>query len=209
MKRGKWIFRTDHRGFSLVELIIVISIMAVLSAVLVPMYLSYVEKANIARDMDTLNKIQKGLTLEYVLGQYTAESLMLETWGERRAGNEDMDINTKGKRIVQVNSDGTIQTSHGSTIEYGGYIYRALEAAGIDADPLTKSGNPKVKVFHSKALSDAIKYNNRNGYKHIMMSMTKDDVIRVWIGDQGYNNGKQSLYSLYDMRFAIGSFEYQ
>ena len=44
------ITRKSNRGFSLVELIIVIAIMAILTALLAPQFLKYVERAREARD---------------------------------------------------------------------------------------------------------------------------------------------------------------
>lgn len=46
--------RMDNKGFSLVELIIVIAIMVVLIAVLAPQYLKYVEKSRVASDQTTI-----------------------------------------------------------------------------------------------------------------------------------------------------------
>ncbi|MDO5574130.1 MAG: type II secretion system protein [bacterium] len=42
--------KTDNKGFSLVELIIVIAIMAVLMAVLAPQFLKYVESSRVQKD---------------------------------------------------------------------------------------------------------------------------------------------------------------
>lgn len=45
--------KMDNKGFSLVELIIVIAIMVILVAVLAPQYLRYVEKSRISSDTQT------------------------------------------------------------------------------------------------------------------------------------------------------------
>ena len=42
--------KTNNKGFSLVELIIVIAIMAILVGVLAPQYMKYVEKSRISAD---------------------------------------------------------------------------------------------------------------------------------------------------------------
>lgn len=45
--------KMDNKGFSLVELIIVIAIMVILVAVLAPQYLKYVEKSRVSTDTQT------------------------------------------------------------------------------------------------------------------------------------------------------------
>lgn len=45
--------KMDNKGFSLVELIIVIAIMVILVAVLAPQYLRYVEKSRVSSDVQT------------------------------------------------------------------------------------------------------------------------------------------------------------
>jgi type IV pilus assembly protein PilA len=50
-------FMKGDAGFSLVELIIVIAIMAALVAILAPQYLKYVERSRIAADQTVLNEI--------------------------------------------------------------------------------------------------------------------------------------------------------
>lgn len=49
--------RTNNKGFSLIELIVVLAIMAVLTAVLVPLLLNYVERSRKQKDESALDEI--------------------------------------------------------------------------------------------------------------------------------------------------------
>ena len=46
--------RKNNKGFSLVELIVVVAIMAVLVGVLAPAYLSYVVKTRVQKDVSAI-----------------------------------------------------------------------------------------------------------------------------------------------------------
>ena len=53
----------DNRGFSLIELIIVIAIMAILIAVLAPQYIRYVEKSKKGKDQEVAAVVQHAVTV--------------------------------------------------------------------------------------------------------------------------------------------------
>ena len=66
-----WKGTISDRGFSLVELIIVIAIMAVLVGILTPQYLSYMHRARVAADWANLKNYYTEITLDYITtGQY-------------------------------------------------------------------------------------------------------------------------------------------
>lgn len=59
--------RKNNKGFSLVELIIVIAIMAVLTAVLVPQLLKYVESSRVSKDEYAAEQIKKVITVAWTI----------------------------------------------------------------------------------------------------------------------------------------------
>lgn len=57
--------KMNNKGFSLVELIIVIAIMAILIAVLAPQYIKYVEKSRKSADLDNYQAIIDAVQVVY------------------------------------------------------------------------------------------------------------------------------------------------
>ena len=55
--------KSNNKGFSLVELIIVIAIMAVLVAILAPQLLKYVERSREAKDRTVTDEIDRAITI--------------------------------------------------------------------------------------------------------------------------------------------------
>lgn len=55
--------KMDNKGFSLVELIVVVAIMAVLMTVLAPQYLKYVEKARLQKDNSAIAEIANAIKI--------------------------------------------------------------------------------------------------------------------------------------------------
>jgi len=53
-------FRSNKKGFTLIELMIVVAILAILSVVAVPAFIKYMRKAKTAEAIDMLDKVYKG-----------------------------------------------------------------------------------------------------------------------------------------------------
>ena len=70
----------QNAGFTLVELIIVIAIIAVLSAVAAPQYLKYVEKSRISTDMETAAVIETAVSVLCAEGAIPGADPDYVTW---------------------------------------------------------------------------------------------------------------------------------
>lgn len=55
--------RVNNSGFSLIELVIVIAVIAILTAILAPQYLKYVHDAKISTDLNNAEEIAKSVSV--------------------------------------------------------------------------------------------------------------------------------------------------
>lgn len=72
--------RKSNHGFSLVELIIVIAIMAALVGIVTPAYISYIEKTRIQRDESAAGEIYRAAELVVYTGEYDITGQVLVTF---------------------------------------------------------------------------------------------------------------------------------
>lgn len=213
MRKGKGIFRTDHRGFSLVELIIVISIMAVLTGILVPAFLKHVEESRVQQDRAVFYNMYESFTYEYAFRGYIPQTLLTDGLGLSGTAAQMDILNYEGCMVIEVQSDGTMLLSRSAHqhIAPGDYIYSALAGAGIDADAI--ANGERVKVFKSRALRDAIKGRGKD-YLNIMFRVDANDGSALWLGSQahkanaGANKGKLTTICAPDSRFVFGNAVY-
>ena len=95
--RVKGLLARENSGFTMVELIVVIAIIAILSAVAAPMYISYVEKSRISVDMDTAAVIERAVSVLCAEGSIPSSDADYVTWdvssgliGDGRAAVEEI-----------------------------------------------------------------------------------------------------------------------
>lgn len=103
-----------NKGFSLVELIIVVAIMAVLIGVLAPQYLRYVERTRLQRDNTSMGELAN------VIKMATAEQSVIE-----QLATGDLEIKFK--------NDGTVDTTASTALggALGGEIKATMDTADI------------------------------------------------------------------------------
>jgi len=68
--------KKDNKGFSLVELIIVIAIMAVLVGVLAPQFIKYVEQSRRSRDITTAQEIREAVLADIADNQISGNGTL-------------------------------------------------------------------------------------------------------------------------------------
>ncbi|MBR5761781.1 MAG: prepilin-type N-terminal cleavage/methylation domain-containing protein [Lachnospiraceae bacterium] len=73
----------NQEGFSLVELIVVIAVMAVLVGIITPAYLAYIEKTREQKDLSAAGEIYRAAEIVVYTGEYDIEETVLVTFSNR------------------------------------------------------------------------------------------------------------------------------
>ncbi len=92
----------NHKGFTLVELIIVIAIIAVLAAVLAPRYLQYVERSRQSNDLQVATNIMRAATAAIADPKNDAGSDEVYTivWSTAAATGVSLDITGTNSDLI-------------------------------------------------------------------------------------------------------------
>lgn len=109
--------KKNNKGFSLVELIVVIAIMAVLMVVLAPALLRYVEKARVQTDETTasevLNAVETALSddeiYQKVTGSSTGDISVLYDGPSGVVTSDNADLQTELYNTLKANNSGMVK----------------------------------------------------------------------------------------------------
>lgn len=116
--------KMNNKGFSLIELIIVIAIMAVLVAIIAPNLTKYLGKSKTQTDKTNLDEIKK--QFKNAISDAATDEI----------------TNVAGTYTVSGNSVTTTATSTGATA-FAGYVSKALDA---DTNTKSKVDSSKTKI---------------------------------------------------------------
>lgn len=112
----------NNKGFSLVELIVVIAIMAVLVGVLAPQLIKYVEKSREATDIQTCDNIATALKTYYADEEVSASASATDTKVTVTLSKTELgtgaDAAVKDAGLTKAKIKGTKWTSDTIKIEY-------------------------------------------------------------------------------------------
>ena len=108
-----------NKGFSLVELIIVIAIMVILGAIIAPQYFKHVNNAKISSDIETAARISSAISAEFAS----------QSSGVTAVAPSAL-VSTGAWTAVGTDNSGITGTVGESKVESGSGFYYSLDATG-------------------------------------------------------------------------------
>ena len=141
--------RKSNKGFTLVELIIVVAIIAILSAVIAPQYIKYVEKSRQGTDANAAQEIAHACEIAFVGNGLTAATAGTLTVDIDSNGGVTYggDFDTEVAAIVPAN-----QYTFKSTLYKGKDLSFEVSATGVCTWGVAVSGGGYTAPSHSQPI---------------------------------------------------------
>jgi prepilin-type N-terminal cleavage/methylation domain-containing protein len=162
-----------QKGFTLIELMIVVAIIGILAAVAIPMFMDSMKKAKKTEVVVQLDKIGKRATEEYATNATfptaaaaltpAANCCTQNVGGKRKCAVVGADWSTPEWRALDFSLDKEFQFQYSYTPGGGGSTFNALGIGDMDCDgtPITysldgatNSGTPTTKLYEPPPNSD-------------------------------------------------------
>ncbi len=196
--------RATNKGFTLVELIIVVAIIAVLAAVLAPQYLQYVERARQSNDLQIATSLIRATQVAIAdpKSGIPSDRLVEVLWN---TGPEVAPESAVGTLLIRYPDDGgrvsvlkgtvpSLKSSDQTDAEKEHFNKLILEIMGVVPEPYTDWGAQGFYGMMGDAQSEAgnstsfvIHVNSSNGQVALASYSTASD-SNVWIDEIGLND---------------------
>lgn len=136
--------KKNDAGFSLVELIIVIAIMAIAIGVMAPQLIKYLEKTNVSSDIQLADTIRTGVAMAIVDAEVQADEAS-HPYLELMESSNGMNINDNTSFL---NSDCVLKTSLEESFGFpiNEIMSQIRSAHGIECDCNVRTNNNVVQV---------------------------------------------------------------
>lgn len=134
-------FCKENQGFSLVELIIVIAIMAVLVGVVAVQVIPYMEKSREARDISTLDTYLISFTTSIAENEYASDI------NKKKLSQLPTDVKKSLVTYLDISSDDVLKDHLSSQKTNGSEVYFTKKASGSGFVLQVEAGNLSVNNY--------------------------------------------------------------
>lgn len=153
------------KGFTIVELVIVIAVIAILSAILIPTFVNLVYKANVSADQSLVKNLNTSLAMEVEDGakptMYDTLKVMEEKYGyvvtrlsPTAASNDIVWDAEKNQFVLVMNKEGKYFTGTNSESDYTTYTENDLRYLWKIYNTVADASNSKYSVYLAGNVSD-------------------------------------------------------
>jgi prepilin-type N-terminal cleavage/methylation domain-containing protein len=134
-----------RRGFTLVELLIVVIILAILAAIVIPQFAASTDDAKLAAADTTLSNVRSAIDLYFQQhGEYPSANAAGAGFGAAGTASAFVD-----QLALYTDDDGAASLTRSTTFKYGPYV----RSRAIPREPLTDSSALKIETAGTLGLA--------------------------------------------------------
>ena len=110
--------KTNKKGFTIVELVIVIAVVAILAAVLIPTFVSVTKKANESKDTQLVRNLNTALAIDTEVGKHATMDSALKAAADAGYDVAKINVSAKGNEILWDSANDCFAYLKDNKVEY-------------------------------------------------------------------------------------------